>query len=98
MHFHSWLDQDCIQLNVSAHKSLCSLIEIKTIVFNRITSLQEVVAVGRGYQTMPIYGSMSSAVAANGGAVVTKDRELFSLSIYPVGEKEEGHSFQTCFE
>lgn len=99
--FCSWVDKsgsNCIQFNVSAHERLQSLVEIKTMSFSKVTLLQEVVTVTRDYQTLPIYESMSSTIATEGGTVVMKDQTLLTILVRPLGLNENGHSLICCFE
>ena len=99
-HCNRWLADYCIQFNISAHSTRRSIIEIKTISYKRIATIQEVVTVEDGYQDIPLYGGLSRDVITKGGAVIIMNEEegLLSVMIHPVGQNENGHSVNCCFE
>ncbi len=99
--FFSWLELDhahCIQLNISAHETVRSIVEIETMSFPRIQSLVQVVSYNGEQKDVPLYEDASYVVHIGGGAAVTKDQDgLLKVTILPFVSNGKGHSFTMCF-
>ena len=97
VHFR-WPSFDCLEVNISAHQSIQSLIEIETHSLSlSINSVQELKTDGTFY-TMPQFLSHTEAVANEGGLVMRKDKGLVSIVIHPIGSNKFGHSFVCCLK
>ena len=86
---------------MSAHLSLNSVIQIETMSFDNIAGLKECQTDSIGQymmQSVPLYQKLDTMAIANGGAVVTRDQTLLTISIIPSGKSENGHWFTLCFE